>query len=160
VLGLVKAFVMDVDVTILGGSMTQSKNVAEHMAKLMSYKNAPTFAMEKRTATELRLLTQRTIRPLPASQTTVRGPHPPLQLLDEVDEMELSIYDASMGQAMEQDNHWGQTVPEYIVASSTWQNGSARPSGETATPATAPCCGHAHRLAGPSRRHRPAGFGS
>lgn len=122
VLGLVKAFVMDVDVTILGGSMTQSKNVAEHMAKLMASPNAPTFAMEKRTATELRLHTQRSIRPLPASQTTVRGPHPPLQLLDEVDEMEMEIYDASMGQAMEQKNHWSETVGEYIVASSTWQN--------------------------------------
>jgi hypothetical protein len=122
VLGLVKSFIMDVDVTILGGSMTQSKNVAEHMAKLMAYPNAPTFAMQKRTATELRLHTQKTIRPLPASQTTVRGPHPPLQLLDEVDEMEMAIYDASMGQAMEQDNHWDLTVPEYIVASSTWQN--------------------------------------
>lgn len=122
VLGLVKAFVMDVDVTILGGSMTQSKNVAEHMAKLMAYRNAPDFAMEKRTATELRLHTQKTIRPLPASQTTVRGPHPPLQLLDEVDEMEIDIYDASMGQAMPQENHWKQTIGEYIVASSTWQN--------------------------------------
>jgi len=122
VLGLVKAFVMDVDVTILGGSMTQSKNVAEHMAKLMAAPNAPVYAMEKRTATELRLHTQRSIRPLPASQTTVRGPHPPLQLLDEVDEMEMAIYDASMGQAMEQDNHWRLTVSEYIVASSTWQN--------------------------------------
>lgn len=122
VLGLVKSFVMDIDVTILGGSMTQSKNVAEHMAKLMAYENAPSFAMQKRTATELRLHTQKTIRPLPASQTTVRGPHPPLQLLDEVDEMEMDIYDASMGQAMEQDNHWELTVPEYIVASSTWQN--------------------------------------
>jgi hypothetical protein len=122
VLGLVKSFVMDVDVTILGGSMTQSKNVAEHMSKMLAYENAPTFAMEKRTATEIRLHTQKTIRPLPASQTTVRGPHPPLQLLDEVDEMEMAIYDASMGQAMEQDNHWGLTVPEYIVASSTWQN--------------------------------------
>lgn len=122
ILGLIKSFVMDVDVTILGGSMTQSKNVAEHMAKLMAYKNAPDFAMEKLTATELRLHTQKTIRPLPASQTTVRGPHPPLQLLDEVDEMEIGIYDASMGQAMEQVNHWGHVVDEYIVASSTWQN--------------------------------------
>lgn len=128
VLGLVKAFVMDVDVTILGGSMTQSKNVAEHMGKLMAYENAPVFALKGGTtdkgvtATAVTLATRRSIRPLPASQTTVRGPHPPLQLLDEVDEMEMSIYDASMGQAMEQDNHWGATVEEYIVASSTWQN--------------------------------------
>jgi hypothetical protein len=122
VLGLVKSFVWDVDVTILGGSMTQSRNVAEHMRVQMSKPNAPRFAMQKNTATELRLHTQKTIRPLPASQTTVRGPHPPLQLLDEIDEMEMAIYDAAMGQAMPQENHWGYQVPEYIVASSTWQN--------------------------------------
>ncbi len=33
----------------------------------------------------------------------------------------MEIYDASMGQAMEQDNHCGETVAKYIVASSTWQ---------------------------------------
>lgn len=122
VLGLVKAFVMDVDVTILGGSMTQSKNVAEHMAKLLASANAPLYAMQKRTVTEIRLKSQKTIRPLPASQTTVRGPHPPLQLLDEVDEMDKAIYNASLGQGMEQENIHGQVVEEYIVASSTWQN--------------------------------------
>lgn len=122
VLGLTKAFVRDIDVTILGGSMTQSKNVAEHMAKLLAYKNAPAYAVEKHIASEIRLHTQKTIRPLPASQTTVRGPHPPLQLLDEVDEMEEQIYHASLGQAMEQLNSHGEIVGEYIVASSTWQN--------------------------------------
>lgn len=122
VLGLTKAFIRDIDVTILGGSMTQSKNVAEHMAKLLAYKNAPNYAVEKHIASEIRLHTQKTIRPLPASQTTVRGPHPPLQLLDEVDEMDEEIYMASLGQAMEQMNSHGEIVSEYIVASSTWQN--------------------------------------
>lgn len=122
VLGLTKALLKDIDVTILGGSMTQSKNVAEHMSKLLAYKNAPTYAVEKHIASEIRLHTQKTIRPLPASETTVRGPHPPLQLLDEVDEMEEKIYNSSLGQAMEQINTFGEVVNEYIVASSTWQN--------------------------------------
>lgn len=122
VLGLTKAFVRDVDVTILGGSMTQSLNVREHMRKLMAHKNAPVYAVEKDQATLIQMHTGRAIKPLPASQTTVRGPHPPLQLLDEVDEMEWDIYDASMGQAMEQLNAHGDLVEEYIVASSTWQN--------------------------------------
>lgn len=121
-LGLTKAFFRDIDVTILGGSMTQSKNVAEHMSKLLAWRNAPVYAVEKHIASEIRLHTQKTIRPLPASQTTVRGPHPPLQLLDEVDEMDKGIYDASLGQAMEQLNTHGEVVGEYIVASSTWQN--------------------------------------
>ena len=122
VLGLTKAFVRDVDVTILGGSMTQSLNVREHMRKLMAHKNAPVYAVEKDQATLIQMHSGKAIKPLPASQTTVRGPHPPLQLLDEVDEMELSIYNASLGQAMEQKNTHGETVEEYIVASSTWQN--------------------------------------
>lgn len=122
VLGLVKAFVLDVDVTILGGSMTQSLNVREHMRKLMAHKNAPTYAMAKDQATLIQMTTGKAIKPLPASQTTVRGPHPPLQLLDEVDEMEWDIYNASLGQAMEQQNVHGTTIAEYIVASSTWQN--------------------------------------
>ena len=89
VLGLTKAFVSDVDVTILGGSMTQSLNVREHMRKLMQHKNAPLYAVDKDQATLIQMATGKAIKPLPASQTTVRGPHPPLQLLDEVDEMEL-----------------------------------------------------------------------
>ena len=121
-LGLTKAFVRDVDVTILGGSMTQSLNVREHMRKLMAHSNAPVYAVEKDQATLIQMNTGKAIKPLPASQTTVRGPHPPLQLLDEVDEMEWAIYDASMGQAMEQLNAHGELIEEYIVASSTWQN--------------------------------------
>jgi len=122
VLGLVKAFVRDIDVTILGGSMTQSLNVREHMRKLMAHPNAPTYAMAKDQATLIQMATGKAIKPLPASQTTVRGPHPPLQLLDEVDEMEWDIYNASLGQAMEQLNAHGEVINEYIVASSTWQN--------------------------------------
>jgi hypothetical protein len=122
VLGLVKAFVYDVDVTILGGSMTQSLNVREHMRKLMQNPNAPSYAVAKDQATLIQLATGRNIRPLPASQTTVRGPHPALSLLDECDEMEPDIYQAALGQAMEQVNTHGHVVGEYIVASSTWQN--------------------------------------
>jgi hypothetical protein len=121
-LGLVKALVRDVDVTILGGSMTQSLNVREHMRDMMRFRNAPVYAVEKDQATLIQLHTGTQIKPLPASQTTVRGPHPPLQLLDEVDEMEQDIYQASLGQAMEKGNVHGETIAEYIVASSTWQN--------------------------------------
>ncbi len=122
VLGLAKAFILDVDVTILGGSMTQSLNVREHMRKLMAHKNAPNYAVFKDTATVIQMQTRKSITPLPASQTSARGPHPPLQLLDEVDEMEKAVYDASLGQAMEQLNTHGHLIEEYIVASSTWQN--------------------------------------
>lgn len=122
VLAATKAFIADADVTILGGSMTQSLNVRSHIADLLRYKNAPTYALARNNATELETTTGTRIRPIPASQTTVRGPHPPLSLLDEVDEMEYAIYEAAMGQAMAQVNTRGEVVNEYIVASSTWQN--------------------------------------
>jgi hypothetical protein len=129
VLGATKNAVLDADVTILGGSMTQSQNVATHIKDLYEKgPHAPVHALKGGTiekgitATQLTLATGRRIRPIPASQTTVRGPHPPLQLLDEVDEMDEAIYNASLGQAMEQENIHGHTVSDYIVASSTWQN--------------------------------------
>ncbi len=71
--------------------MTQSQNVAMHMRTLLEHRNAPLYALkggsiEKGvTATQISLDTGKWIKPIPASQTTVRGPHPPLQLLDEVD---------------------------------------------------------------------------
>ena len=123
VLGMTKLFISDIDVTILGGSMTQSLNVAEHMKQLLLAKNAPRHALGKApTVTQITSSTGHWVRPLPASQTTVRGPHPPLSLLDEVDEMEYPIYEAAMGQAMAKLNSRGELIQEYIVASSTWQN--------------------------------------
>ncbi len=67
-----------------------------------------------------------TVGPLPfghvAEVPRRTGGHPPLQLLDEVDEMDETIFNASLGQAMEQVNYHGKTIGEYIVASSTWQD--------------------------------------
>jgi hypothetical protein len=128
VLGLTKTLVEDINCTILGGSMTQSQNVAMHMKDLLMFPRAPLYALkggsiEKGvTATQITMATGKWLKPIPASQTTVRGPHPPLSLLDEVDEMEWDIYEAAMGQAMEQMNTRGEIIQEYIVASSTWQN--------------------------------------
>jgi hypothetical protein len=129
VLGATKNAVLDANVTILGGSMTQSQNVSAHIKNLYETgPNAPVHALrggslEKGfTVTQLTLASGKWVRPIPASQTTVRGPHPPLQLLDEVDEMDETIFNASLGQAMQQLNVHGMILDEYIVASSTWQN--------------------------------------
>lgn len=122
VLGLTKAFVADADCTILGGSQWQSAGVRDHMRKMLSYKNAPTYAVKRDIETVIETITGKSIKPLPASQTSVRGPHPPLQLLDEIDEMDYKLYQAALGQAMEQLNTRGEVIGEYIVASSTWQN--------------------------------------
>jgi hypothetical protein len=121
-LSLTKAFVQEMDVTLLGGSMAQSQNVHEHNARLLAAPNAPRHALLKDTATEISTMSNSSVRPLPASQKTVRGPHPNVTLLDEIDEMEYSIYSAAMGQAMPKKDRHGHEVNEYTVAASTWQN--------------------------------------
>lgn len=121
-LALTKAVTLEINVTLLGGSMAQSVNVREHVDSLLRKPNAPRFAVVNQIATEVLFTNGNWIRPLPASQTTVRGPHPGMTCLDEIDEMEKSIYDAAQGQAMALPNPRGIKIPEMTVASSTWQN--------------------------------------
>lgn len=121
-LALTKAALLDIKVTLLGGSMAQSINVREHVDQLLRYKNAPRYALAKPpTATEVQFAHGNWIRPLPASQTTVRGPHPALTCLDEIDEMDYAIYTAAQGQAMQATSSTGAAIEEMTVASSTWQ---------------------------------------
>lgn len=122
ILALTVAAIKEVDVTLLGGSMAQSQNVHEHVTNLLMAPNAPTQMIESSIQSELAFGPGNWIRPLPASQKTVRGPHPTMTLLDEIDEMEKKVYDAAMGQAMEKPNKRGVIVHEMVVASSTWQN--------------------------------------
>lgn len=121
-LALTKAAMLEINVTLLGGSMAQSQNVHEHVENLLLYRNAPRHVIQQVIQTEILFTGGNWIRPLPASQKTVRGPHPQMTLLDEIDEMERKIYDAAMGQAMTKPNVRGVEVPEMVVASSTWQN--------------------------------------
>ena len=121
-LALTCAAVKEIEVTVLGGSMAQSTNVQEHVAELMRAPNAPNWMVAKALTTKLEFDGGNTIEPLPASQKTVRGPHPHMTCLDEIDEMEKGVYDAAMGQAFEKPNARGVMVREMVVASSTWQH--------------------------------------
>lgn len=121
-LGLVKSAVLETNTVLLGGSMAQSMNVQEHIENLLLYPHAPTWMIQRQIQTEITFAGGNWIRPLPASQKTVRGPHPHNTLLDEIDEMEKKVYDAAMGQAMRKPNARGIMIDEMVVASSTWQN--------------------------------------
>lgn len=121
-LGLAKTVFHMGDTTILGGSIHQSNNVYNHMAAMMRHENAPAPLVESFTKTELLFSNHTWVRPLSASATSVRGPHPLLHLLDEIDEMEWDIYQSSLGQAMRQPNALGVEMDEYVVKSSTWQH--------------------------------------
>lgn len=123
ILGLTKAFMQGSDVNLLGGSFAQSTNIHLHMQAATEYKNAPRYMFAVDPTMNLIKLTNRAkIRPLTASQRTVRGPHPPFLLLDEIDEMELAILDAALGQPMRQKNYLDQWIEPYTVMCSTWQN--------------------------------------
>ena len=122
ILGLTKTFMLGLDCNLLGGSLAQSTNIHEHMRSAMEYRNAPAYMIADNTATKVTLTNKAKIRPLTASQRTVRGPHPALLLLDEIDEMDLPILDAALGQPMPQKNYLDEVLTPYTVMCSTWQN--------------------------------------
>lgn len=122
ILGLTKAVLLGTEVNLLGGSLAQSTNLHIHMRAALEYKNAPEFMIVNNTATLIEFTNKAKIHPLTASQKTVRGPHPPFLILDEIDEMDQDILDAALGQPMPQKNYLGVTQKPYTVMCSTWQN--------------------------------------
>jgi hypothetical protein len=102
-LGHVEAFTLGAEVAILGGSGEQSLGVMRYLQK---------FTGGEQTMTQRQSLygSGGKIRAQMASSTSVRGPHPQRLRLDEVDEMELEILDAAMGQPISTAKIAKQTV--------------------------------------------------
>jgi hypothetical protein len=100
VLGATESSTLKAGISILGGSGAQSLRVQEHMTSLWNYENAPKSLISSMTSEKMKLKWGNTVVALMASQTSVRGPHPQRLRLDEIDEMDLSILDASLGQPM------------------------------------------------------------
>lgn len=121
ILGLTEAAVLGSDVNILGGSLNQSNNIHQTMRDAWDSKHAPKYMVQDDSMTLIKLKNGAKIRPLTASQKTVRGPHPPRLLLDEIDEMDQLILDAALGQPMEQTNWRGERIKAQTTMSSTWQ---------------------------------------
>ena len=111
VLGLTEAVTLSADVNILGGSGAQSKRVLEHEMNLWNYEHAPRhLLLGDTTSSVTRLTNGAKIEALMASQASVRGPHPQKLLLDEIDEMDMSILEAAQGQPMSRNGITTQTV--------------------------------------------------
>jgi len=110
VLGLTEAATLGAAVNILGSSGAQSKRVLEHETNLWHYKHAPRDLLISDASSVTRLTNGAKIEALMASQASVRGPHPQRLLLDEIDEMDLSILEAAQGQPMEKNGIATQTV--------------------------------------------------
>lgn len=90
-LGHVEALTLSAEVAILGGSGEQSLGVMRYLQQF-------TGGTQEQTQRQSLYTSGGKIRAQMASSTSVRGPHPQRLRLDEVDEMELEILDAAMGQ--------------------------------------------------------------
>lgn len=123
VLGLTEAATLKCDVNILGGSGEQSENVHQYCQDFWDYGDAPRELLSSDPMKRKTLLAWgNSIKALMASQRSVRGPHVPRLRLDEIDEMDLGIFDAAMGQTMAMAKNGRVIVPAQTVASSTHQN--------------------------------------
>jgi hypothetical protein len=110
-LGLIEALTLKVDVNVLGGSGEQSKRVLAYMTKAWDYPDSPRQLLASDPYKAKTTLTWgNTIRALLASQTSVRGPHPVRLRLDEVDETDLGLVNAALGQPMSKGGVRAQTV--------------------------------------------------
>lgn len=110
------------ETAVLGGSGDQSKRVHAYQDYFWQHRNAPRNMLLREpgeTKTELR--NGGDIICLKASQASVRGLHPQRLRLDEIDEMEQSIFDAAQGQTMESTLRSNGVKPQ-TVASSTHQH--------------------------------------
>lgn len=118
-LGVTEASTLGADVNVLGGSGEQSRRVLDHMQNRWAHDGSPSYLLAGEARTETRLNNGATIEALMASQASVRGPHPQRLRLDEIDEMDITILDAAMGQPMESKERPG--VKAQTVMSSTRQ---------------------------------------
>lgn len=133
-LGLCESAFIGAKCNILGGSGEQSERVLNYIngeEAPDAFWNAPDAprhlvvgGKESEVAENAKGITKRMIKltnggylkALMASSKSVRGPHPQRLRLDEVDEMDISIFDSALGQPMER---FG--IKENTVASSTHQ---------------------------------------
>lgn len=107
----VEAATLGAQVTVLGGSAAQSQRVHEVTHELWYHPYSPKGLLEgDPTKFTTRLKNGAWIIALMASQKSVRGPHPQRLRLDEVDEMELELFEAAQGQPMDARGLKSQTV--------------------------------------------------
>lgn len=111
VLSLTEAVALGAQVTVLGGSASQSQRVHEVTHEMWYSDRAPkNLLKDDPTQFKTKLKGGAWITALMASQKSVRGPHPQRLRLDEVDEMEMEIFEAAQGQPMDARGLLAQTV--------------------------------------------------
>ena len=117
VLAAIEAATLGAQITILGGSAAQSQRVHEVTHEMWHSELSPSGLLDSDpTRFTTRLNNGAWIVALMASQKSVRGPHPQRLRLDEVDEMDLALFEAAQGQPMD-----GRGIRSQTVISSTHQ---------------------------------------
>jgi len=100
-LGMMEMTYLGAEVSILGGSGAQAIRVQASMNDLWHKPRAPKYLLAKPpTKFDTELTNGGRARTLMASQTSVRGPHPSRLRIDEIDEADLDIVQAALGQPM------------------------------------------------------------
>jgi hypothetical protein len=118
VLALTEQVCLGARVSILGGSGTQAQRVHDEMTQAWHWPGAPRELLQSDPARmETRLTNGGRAQALMASQASIRGPHPQRLRIDEADNLELSLFDAALGQPMRRGG-----IETQIVVSSTHQN--------------------------------------
>lgn len=114
---LTEAALLGAESNVLGGSAAQSQNVKQITDDSWDSIFAPRHLLKSEpTMFRTNLNNGGSIKALMASQKSVRGPHPQRLRLDEIDEMDQAILDASLGQPMPD-----RGIQDHIVMSSTHQ---------------------------------------
>jgi hypothetical protein len=110
-LGHMEAITLGAEITILGGSGQQSERVHKAQEQFWTYPKSPLGLLAREpTLYETILKNGGHTTALMASTRSARGPHPQRLRLDEIDEMDLLVLDASLGQTMSARGITAQTV--------------------------------------------------
>lgn len=121
-LGLACAHGRGAFVNILGGSLEQAQRVLEASDAAWQSENAPVSSLVGETGRVTRFKSGAKLQVLAASTKSVRGPHPQYLLVDEVDEVDLPVLDAALGQSMSKPSAIdGHVIPGVTLLSSTHQ---------------------------------------
>lgn len=106
------------EIKCLGGSLEQSKLMVKYAKDIWAKPLVPKHMLVGAvTGTSYQLTNGSSISALASSGTSARGAHPQRLRLDEIDEMDREIYDASMGQPVERHG-----IPSHIFCISTMQH--------------------------------------
>lgn len=105
-LGATEVVTLGCESNVLGGSGEQAQRILEYLnpssdESIWHHRNAPRYLLPRQASKRtIKLTNGGKLRALMASTKSTRGPHPQRLKIDEVDECDITIVDAALGQPM------------------------------------------------------------